>query len=318
MMVAITATVIDVILFITNIGNAIMARNRSNRTAQTDLSADTKDTALESQDVSATEEQLPADDSTVVQEQSQELSADASGEVSAQAIAEPVADEPVLDNQAQEVAPEANYLSLPKEIRDAQASQEIIHTPTGQRLQPPMNPFMKMEAERVAKQTKSAVPTGTEMIALLKDKFNIDVSANYVLGAAVSRLNKYVEEMAPNVPVSPDMGANYQRELAGTIFEALSAAPDVALATLKVIEEYFRQYGSHALAQTHVYRYMDMVRLSETDLQAFQALLHMFVELANPDNQTRREIQRKINLTRIAELMPNNTDAQARLVEFLS
>ena len=72
------------------------------------------------------------------------------------------------------------------------------------------------------------------------------------------------------------------------------------------------------MAQSHVYRYMDMVRLGQTDLQAFQALLHMFIELANPDNQTRREIQRKVNLTRMAELMPGNTDAQARLVEFLS
>ena len=214
--------------------------------------------------------------------------------------------------------PEGNYLSLPKEIRDAQASQEIIHTPTGQRIQPPMNPFMKMEAERVAKQNESSVPTDVQMIALLKDKLNIDITANYVLSATVSRLNKYVVEMAPNVPVSPDMGANYQRELANSIFEALSASPDVSLATLKVIEEYFRQYNGHAMAQSHVYRYMDMVRLGQTDLQAFQALLHMFIELANPDNQTRREIQRKVNLTRMAELMPGNTDAQARLVEFLS
>lgn len=218
----------------------------------------------------------------------------------------------------EEQVPEGNYLSLPKEIRDAQASQEIIHTPTGQRIQPPMNPFMKMEAERVAKQSESSVPNAIEMIDLLKGKLNIDIHANYVLSATVSRLNKYVEEMAPNVPVSPDMGATYQRELANTIFEALSASPDVSLATLKVIEEYFRQYNGHAMAQSHVYRYMDMVRLGQTDLQAFQALLHMFIELANPDNQTRREIQRKVNLTRIAELLPNNTDAQARLVEFLS
>ena len=218
----------------------------------------------------------------------------------------------------EEQVPEGNYLSLPKEIRDAQASQEIIHTPTGQRIQPPMNPFMKMEAERVAKQSESSVPNAIEMIDLLKGKLNIDIHANYVLSATVSRLNKYVDEMAPNVPVSPEMGATYQRELANTIFEALSASPDVSLATLKVIEEYFRQYNGHAMAQSHVYRYMDMVRLGQTDLQAFQALLHMFIELANPDNQTRREIQRKVNLTRIAELLPNNTDAQARLVEFLS
>lgn len=274
-----------------------MAKSRTNRIAQVAKPAP-------KEEVVETEEKAP---------EAEVIEAEQPAEVKEEPEA-PVLEEP----ESEPELPEGNYLSLPKEIRDAQASQEIIHTPTGQRIQPPMNPFMKMEAERVAKQSESSVPNAIEMIDLLKTKLNIDIHANYVLSAAVSRLNKYVEEMAPNVPVSPDMGATYQRELANTIFEALSASPDVSLATLRVIEEYFRQYNGHAMAQSHVYRYMDMVRLGQTDLQAFQALLHMFIELANPDNQTRREIQRKVNLTRIAELLPNNTDAQARLVEFLS
>lgn len=274
------------------------------KTAPKEVAVETEVKTTDAQEVTGVQEKAPEAEVTKVEESAEVK------EVPEAPVEEVPESEPEL--------PEGNYLSLPKEIRDAQASQEIIHTPTGQRIQPPMNPFMKMEAERVAKQSESRVPTDVQMIALLKDKLNIDIAANYVLSATVSRLNKYVVEMAPNVPVSPDMGANYQRELANTIFEALSASPDVSLATLKVIEEYFRQYNGHAMAQSHVYRYMDMVRLGQTDLQAFQALLHMFIELANPDNQTRREIQRKVNLTRMAELMPGNTDAQARLVEFLS
>ena len=287
-----------------------MAKSRTNQTAQVakpapkEEAVETEVKPTEAQEVTSVEEKAP---------EAEVIEAEQPAEVKEEPEA-PVLEEPESEPELSE----GNYLSLPKEIRDAQASQEIIHTPTGQRIQPPMNPFMKMEAERVAKQNETSVPTDVQMIALLKDKLNIDITANYVLSATVSRLNKYVIEMAPNVPVSPDMGANYQRELANTIFEALSASPDVSLATLKVIEEYFRQYNGHAMAQSHVYRYMDMVRLGQTDLQAFQALLHMFIELANPDNQTRREIQRKVNLTRMAELMPGNTDAQARLVEFLS
>lgn len=287
-----------------------MARSRTTRpapvaaTAPKEVAVETEVKTTDAQEVTGVQEKAPEAEVTKVEEPAEVK------EVPEVPVEEVPESEPEL--------PEGNYLSLPKEIRDAQASQEIIHTPTGQRIQPPMNPFMKMEAERVAKQSESSVPTDVQMVALLKDKLNIDIAANYVLSATVSRLNKYVVEMAPNVPVSPDMGANYQRELANTIFEALSASPDVSLATLKVIEEYFRQYNGHAMAQSHVYRYMDMVRLGQTDLQAFQALLHMFIELANPDNQTRREIQRKVNLTRMAELMPGNTDAQARLVEFLS
>ena len=296
-----------------------MAKSRTNQTAQVAKPApkeevvETEVKPTDTQEVTGVEEKAP---------EAEVIEAEQPAEVKeAPAVPEevPAPEAPVLEEpESEPELSEGNYLSLPKEIRDAQASQEIIHTPTGQRIQPPMNPFMKMEAERVAKQNESSVPTDVQMIALLKDKLNIDITANYVLSATVSRLNKYVVEMAPNVPVSPDMGANYQRELANSIFEALSASPDVSLATLKVIEEYFRQYNGHAMAQSHVYRYMDMVRLGQTDLQAFQALLHMFIELANPDNQTRREIQRKVNLTRMAELMPGNTDAQARLVEFLS
>ena len=287
-----------------------MARSRTTRpapvaaTAPKEVAVETEVKTTDAQEVTSVQEKAPEAEVTKVEEPAEVKEVP---EVPVEVVPE---SEPEL--------PEGNYLSLPKEIRDAQASQEIIHTPTGQRIQPPMNPFMKMEAERVAKQSESSVPNAIQMIDLLKAILNIDIHANYVLSATVSRLNKYVEEMAPNVPVSPDMGATYQRELANTIFEALSASPDVSLATLKVIEEYFRQYNGHAMAQSHVYRYMDMVRLGQTDLQAFQALLHMFIELANPDNQTRREIQRKVNLTRIAELLPNNTDAQARLVEFLS
>ena len=287
-----------------------MAKSRTTRpapvaaTAPKEVAVETEVKTTDAQEVTSVQEKAPEAEVTKVEEPAEVKEVP---EVPVEVVPE---SEPELS--------EGNYLSLPKEIRDAQASQEIIHTPTGQRIQPPMNPFMKMEAERVAKQSESSVPNAIQMIDLLKDKLNIDIHANYVLSATVSRLNKYVEEMAPNVPVSPDMGATYQRELANTIFEALSASPDVSLATLKVIEEYFRQYNGHAMAQSHVYRYMDMVRLGQTDLQAFQALLHMFIELANPDNQTRREIQRKVNLTRMAELLPNNTDAQARLVEFLS
>ena len=287
-----------------------MAKSRTTRpapvaaTAPKEVAVETEVKTTDAQEVTSVQEKAPEAEVTKVEEPAEVKEVP---EVPVEVVPE---SKPELS--------EGNYLSLPKEIRDAQASQEIIHTPTGQRIQPPMNPFMKMEAERVAKQSESSVPNAIQMIDLLKDKLNIDIHANYVLSATVSRLNKYVEEMAPNVPVSPDMGATYQRELANTIFEALSASPDVSLATLKVIEEYFRQYNGHAMAQSHVYRYMDMVRLGQTDLQAFQALLHMFIELANPDNQTRREIQRKVNLTRMAELLPNNTDAQARLVEFLS
>jgi hypothetical protein len=63
---------------------------------------------------------------------------------------------------------------------------------------------------------------------------------------------------------------------------------------------------------------MDVVRLSANHLRAFQSLLHLFVELGSPDGRTHKEVAREVNLSLIADALVDNTDAQARLVEFMA
>lgn len=212
---------------------------------------------------------------------------------------------------------EANYLNLPKEIRDAQASVDIIDTNTNTQLRPPMNPFMMMEEQRKKEVIKAQVPNVDDMRKLLTEK-NIAVDKDYTLSHIHSSLANYVENMAPNVPKSVDEGARFQANLASAFFSALSAAPDVSLEALRLIETYFSTYNSHALSRTHVFRFMDTVRLSANHLRAFQALLHLFVELGTPDGRTHKEVAREVNLVHIADALNDNTDAQARLVEFMA
>lgn len=223
--------------------------------------------------------------------------------------------------QAVEVTPEdqGNYLNLPEALRDANASQERIHTPTGTRIRPAMNPFMRMEEEKKARAVKSNVPDATEMKERVKKELNIlDLSADFVLLSVMHKLDYYVQEMAPNTPVSEAMMSRLQMELANCFFEALAAKPDVAILTLGIIECYFKAYAHHALSRTHVFRAMDTIRLEQQRLLAFQSLLHLFVELGSPQGRTRKEIARNIQISKIADALIDNSDAQVRLIEFVS
>lgn len=212
---------------------------------------------------------------------------------------------------------EANYLNLPKEIRDAQASKQIIDAPTNTQIRPPMNPFMVMEEERRKQTATSNVPTLNEMTILLTEK-GFPLDSVYALSSLHSNLAQYVSDMAPNNPKSPDEGARHQSALASVFFTALGSAPDVALESLRLIEVYFQTYNNHALARSHVFRFMDVVRLNANHLRAFQSLLHLFVELGSPDGRNHQQIAREVNLTQIADALSENTDVQARLVEFMA
>lgn len=240
-------------------------------------------------------------------------------EVESEEVVEEVSEEPVVEETpALDPLKDGNYLNLPKALRDAEASQEQIHTPTGTRRTPPMNPFMKIQQEREAKMVKSNVPTSVEMAEKIKSQLRVDIEDHFVLGSIVAKLNNYVSCMAPNTPVGDELGARWQAELSKCFFEALSAAPEASIVALQILELYFTEYRTHAFARTHVFRFMDLVRLDQQRLTAFQSLLHLFVELGSKDGRTKNEIQRQVNISKIADSIADNTDAQTRLVEFLN
>lgn len=213
---------------------------------------------------------------------------------------------------------EKKAVSEPKAIKDADSSQEKINTPTGKRVTPPMNPFMKLEQERNSKRVASNVPTAADMAEKIAKDLNIDTTADFVLGSIVAKLNNYTNVMAPNTPVENELGARWQGELAKCFFEALAAGPEASLAALRIIELYFREYRAHTFARSHVFRFMDIIRLEQQRLIGFQSLLHLFVELGDRGNRTNKEIQREVNIGKIADAVSDNTDAQVRLVEFLN
>lgn len=242
----------------------------------------------------------------------------------AQAALEAEEDEAVVEEETPVEEPaldpvrDGNYLNLPQALRDAEASQEQIHTPTGTRRTPPMNPFMKIQQERESKMVKSNVPTAADMADLVKKQLKVDTNEHFVLGSIVAKLNNYVTNMAPNTPVGDELGARWQGELAKCFFEALAATPEASIVALQILELYFTEYRTHALARSHAFRFMDLVRLDQQRLTGFQSLLHLFVELGNKDGRTKNEIQRQVNISKIAESIADNTDAQIRLVEFLN
>lgn len=206
---------------------------------------------------------------------------------------------------------------IPQEVLQRQAKKEMIHEPTNTRMQAPANPFMREEARRKAAQVHASSVTSDDIAKIIEDK-GIVIGENYMLRMLVNHLNDYVETMGPNVPVSDTMGIKMQQQLAGDIFGALEASPQESSAALKVIEQYFKEYNNHAFARSHAFRFMDKVAMDHQKGLAFQSLLHLFIELANPRNRKRKEIAREVSIRKIADYMPGNTDAQLRLTEFMS
>lgn len=213
---------------------------------------------------------------------------------------------------------DGNYLNQPKEIRDAEVSQEHVHMPTNTRRTPPMNPFMKIANDRAAAAVKSKVATPAEMAEKIKGKYGDAAATHFNTAVIVGKLNNYVSAMAPNTPMSDELGASWQGELAKCFFEALQVAPEASVLSLGVLELYFTEYRNHAFSRTHVFRFMDKVRLEKQELMAFQSLLHLFLELGADNDKTKKEIQREISISKIADSINNNTDAQVRLAEFLN
>ena len=293
-----------------------VAETKETEEVTTDVAAEDKgNTKSETPDVETKEvpaEKKPEDESAAQADA-------AAAEVEAEAkAAEAVAEEEAPVEVALDPVRDGNYLNLPQALRDAEASQEQIHTPTGTRRTPPMNPFMKIQQERESKMVKSNVPTPADMADKIQTQLNVDTTEHFVLGSIVAKLNNYVSNMAPNTPVGDELGARWQGELAKCFFEALSATPEASIVALQILELYFTEYRTHALARSHAFRFMDLVRLDQQRLTAFQSLLHLFVELGNKDGRTKNEIQRHVNISKIAESIADNTDAQIRLVEFLN
>lgn len=206
---------------------------------------------------------------------------------------------------------------IPQEVVQRQAKKEMINEPTNTRLQPPANPFMRAEAARKAAQVHASDVTADDMQKTLLDN-DINIGDNYMLRMLVAHLNDYVETMGPNVPMTEQIGVRKQSQLASDIFGALEASPQESSVALKIIEQYFIAYNNHAFGRRHVFRFMDKIPMDHQKGLAFQSLLHLFIELANPGKRKRKEIAREVSIRKIADYMPGNTDAQLRLTEFMS
>ena len=206
---------------------------------------------------------------------------------------------------------------IPQEVLQRQAKKEMIHEPTNTRMQPPANPFMRDEAKRKAAQVHASTVSSDDMAQALKDA-DINIGENYMLRMLTTHLDNYVESMGPNVPISDAIGTRMQQQLAGDIFSALEASPQESSVALKVIEQYFTKYNDHAFSRRLVFRFMDKIAMDHQKGLAFQSLLHLFIELANPGTRKRKEIAREVSIRKIADYMPGNTDAQLRLTEFMS
>lgn len=98
---------------------------------------------------------------------------------------------------------------------------------------------------------------------------------------AIETVRQYVQAMAPRKPMSVDDGCRQQVALYRAITTVINRAEDDFQPAFTTLIKLFEEHSEGALAETHVFRFMDNVTLPEEDRRAFQRLINL-IKVAGP------------------------------------
>lgn len=133
---------------------------------------------------------------------------------------------------------------------------------------------------------------------------------------------KYYSVMRTNAPYVEADAALHQTRLYNVIKHAYSAPASVAPAALGLIEYFFKQYstnqnGNNLFSPKYIFRGHNKLTMSTADLNSFQALLNMFIQLAQTTN--RHDVKAKISVRRLVDtLTGDSVTAKQNLTTFLT
>jgi len=150
------------------------------------------------------------------------------------------------------------------------------------------------------------------------NKDNLHVELQLVLKG----MSNYYAVMRTNAPFVEADAARHQTRLYNVFKHAYSAPPSVAPAALGLIEYYFKQYstsqnGNNLFSPKYIFRAHNKLTLSSADLSSFQALLNMFIQLAQCTN--RHDIKTKISIRRLVDtLTSDSSHAKQNVTTFLT
>ena len=120
----------------------------------------------------------------------------------------------------------------------------------------------------------------------------------------IAQLEEYVAAMGPKAPVDAITGQTHQRKLYNSFLTALQAGNGEYMIAITVIMYFFHRYRNECFDLRLVYRFMDTIKLDATNRSAFQQLINLFVETANP--ATRARGLKAADLNKVVTFLPSN------------
>lgn len=133
-----------------------------------------------------------------------------------------------------------------------------------------------------------------------------------------TELSKYVEHMAPSVPVNAETGAMYQKSLYRTLVATLKLPDEIFAQGWGIVLDIAHRHRSGAFDEARIYRFFEHLRpMGHQEVDGFRNLLHLIINTADPKG--RAIALKQIDLQGLASrLHLGNSRAGERLVAYYS
>ena len=173
-------------------------------------------------------------------------------------------------------------------------------------------PTQEPASARISKPFKSSAPKSTqsfeERVADLK------VTGSSHQKTLIAEMERYLERMAPNKPVTANEGVKHQFALWVEIRRVLESVPREEFKPLwTLLLQYFYQHRNGALGAHYVYRFAEAWPHAVRELDAFQAILDLLTMTADPNE--RGNVMRRIDFNKLMQRGLSD-EARQRLVNF--
>lgn len=182
-----------------------------------------------------------------------------------------------LNNQAENDTVEQTPADAPsQETATEQAVSEpvaeVVETAPAPTPQPAKKVVAPVQAKPAAAPQKAAAEPAP---ARTEEKLSV------VVQMAFESIHGYIEAMAPRRPLSIDEGCRNQVSLYRAITTIINRSDDDFQPAFAKLLKLFEEHATGALAETHVFRFLDNVQLPEDDRRAFQRLINL-IKVAGP------------------------------------
>ena len=256
-----------------------MSKNRQPQTTTT--ATETTNTSTDAPSISSSELTELA-----TATQGEQLAGDASGTTQPpagdQPVVEGVTEQPKLSDDATALSNETPSAAVaaagfsapvPLAAAPAPAPTELAGSPT----ETPST-TTEIEGKNVVVVEGDVSPAG--LVKAIIDKAASEATP---AGALVLRqLGEYMENMKPKRPINPTDGARHQVTLYRSLTRAINSLGDDFPLVFTTILRLFNEHSNGVFGDAYIFRFMEVIALPEADRKAFQRLVNMIKNTADP------------------------------------